>query len=167
MNFGGFFLKEPGRFPAEPMGVPWGEEVVDLAMSGSCFTFTGLSPRQAAYVRQRYGDFLGAPSDGDTPAVPTQLFRAAAEDFRSFAQRGWTYTLDRDYGPNRVRIAGLDLMALLDWSPHLSAALWSATVACSGKWTSSSATTPGWWWPKWSWKAPTSRSTSRIGPVWK
>ncbi len=132
MNFGSFFLKEPGRFPTAPVGLPWGEEVVDLAMSGSHFTFAGLSARQAAYVRQRYGDFLGGPTDGAEPAVPTQLFRADPSDFRPFPQRGWTYTLDRDYGPNRVRIAGLDLMAMLDWSPHLSAALWSATEATPG-----------------------------------
>ncbi len=132
MNFGSFFLKEPGTFPTEPVGVPWGEEVVDLAMSGSHFTFSGLSTPQAAYVRQRYGDFLGAPSSCDMPPVPTQLFRAAPEDFRPFTQRGWTYTLDRDYGPNRVRIAGLELLAMLDWSPHLSAALWSATETTPG-----------------------------------
>jgi len=132
MNFGSFFLQDPGRFPAEPVGVPWGEEVVELTMSGSRFTFSGLSARQAAYVRQRYGDFLGSPSDDETPAVPTQLFRAAPEDFRSFTQRGWTYTLDRDYMSSRVRIAGLDLMAMLDWSPYLFASLWSATETTPG-----------------------------------
>lgn len=132
MNFGSFFLKEPEQFPAAPLGDPWGEEVVGLTLSGTHFTFTGLSLRQAAYVRQRYGDFVVAAPVAAALAIPTRIFRADPGDFSPFDQRGWTYTLDRDYGPRRIRIAGLELMAMLDWSPHLSAALWSATETTPG-----------------------------------
>jgi len=132
MSFGSFFLKEPERFPAEPCGVPWGEEVVTLAMSGDIFTFIGLSPRQAAYVRERYGDFVADTPGARAFAIPMRICRADPDWFRPFDLRGWTYTLDRDYGPRRVRIAGLFLMAMLYWSPHLSATLWSATEIIPG-----------------------------------
>ncbi len=132
MNFGSFFLKEPEQFPPAPLGDPWGEEVVDLTLSGTPFSFTGLSARQAAYVRQRYGDFVVAAPVATAPAIPTRIFRADPGIFRPFEQRGWTYTLDRDYGPRRIRIAGLELMAMLDWSPHLSATLWTPTETTPG-----------------------------------
>ena len=37
--------------------------------------------------------------------------------------------------------------------------------AWSGRWTNSSATTPGWWWPKSSWSTPTRPSTCPTGPA--
>ncbi len=132
MNFGSFFLMEPERFPAEPLGVPWGDEIVDLTLSGTHFTFSGLSARQAVYVRERYGDFVVGAPVAPTLAIPTRICHADPGNFRPFEQHGWIYTLDRDYGPRRIRIAGLELMAMLDWSPHLSAALWSATETPPG-----------------------------------
>jgi hypothetical protein len=128
MSFGSFFLHDPNRFPAEPGGVPWGEERVDLALTGTRFACTGLSAAQATYVRQRYAEFLTAvPAVTEAP-VALQVYRADPADFRPFDQRGWTYTLDLDYGPARLRVAGLDLLALLDWSPALSASLWTTTA---------------------------------------
>ena len=127
MSFGSYFLHHPDRFPSGPGGTPWGIERVDLALTGTRFACTGLSAAQAAYVRQRYADFLTAvPVATETP-VALQVHRADPTDFRPFERRGWTYTLDLDYGPSRVRVAGLDLLAMLDWSPALSASLWSAT----------------------------------------
>ena len=99
-------------------------------MAGTQFCVSGLSALQARYIRERYADFLTAAPDPEP--VRMAVYRADPGDFRPFEQRGWTYTLDRDYAPARVRVAGLDLMAMLDWSPRLSAALWSAKEADPG-----------------------------------
>jgi len=132
MKFGSFFLKEPEQFPTAPDGDPWGEEVVALTLSGTHFTVTGLSARQANYVRQRYGDFVVATPIATALAIPLRICHADPGIFHPFERRGWTYTLDRDYGPRRIRIAGLELMARLDWSPHLAATLWAATETVPG-----------------------------------
>ena len=57
MNFGEFFLKDPATFPAKTAGAPWGREGVSIALAGLLFHFSGLSQRQAVFVRQRYMDF--------------------------------------------------------------------------------------------------------------
>lgn len=130
MPFGSFFLNDPAGFPADPIGIPWGCETVALTMAGTHFRVSGLSASEASYVRKRYADFL--TNVPDPAPVRIDVYRADPADFRSFEQRGWTYTLDRDYAPTRVRVVGLNLMATLDWSPHLSAALWSAMEADPG-----------------------------------
>lgn len=126
MNFGEFFLKEPGSFPIEPVGELWGEEAVDIALAGLSFRFVGLSLRQANYVRDRYVDFLGMAPGEDTP-ITTTVYRAASDRFRSIDVRPWTYTMDMDYQSARIRIAGLQLMTIINWAPELGTALWSAT----------------------------------------
>lgn len=130
MHFGFSFLKDPARFPARPTGIQWGDDTVALAMAGTHFCVSGLSLPQANYIRERYADFMTA--NPDPAPVRMDVFRADPADFRSFDLRGWTYTLDRDYAPKQVRVTGLNLMAILDWSPELSAALWSATEADPG-----------------------------------
>ena len=49
--------------------------------------------------------------------------------------RGWEYTLDQDHAESSVRIAGLRLMARLDWAPELKGALWTPEIA-GEEWTS-------------------------------
>lgn len=126
MAFAEFFLKEPGNFPSAPGGAPWGVERVDIALAGLSFRFEGLSHRQADYVRERYADFLTVPARGET-AIVTVLYRADPASFRPIDVHPWTYALDLDYQASCVRIAGLQLMTILDWAPELRTALWSAT----------------------------------------
>ena len=54
--------------------------------------------------------------------------RATEDEFRTFDLRGFELTLDLDATPDGVRVAGLGLMARLDWRPTLQAALWTAAA---------------------------------------
>ena len=126
MSFGDFFLKNPGSFPNRLVGTHWGGETLGVALAGLSFQFSGLSRRQADYVRKRYADFLAEAPGDDTPLV-TEVYHANPEGFLPLEVRPWVYTMDMDYQPSRVRIAGLQLMAIIDCKPKLRAALWSAT----------------------------------------
>jgi hypothetical protein len=125
MSFGDFFLRYPENFPSQQVGQPWGEERVNIALAGSVFQFSGLSVRQSEFIRQRYADFL-APETCDHPPVVINVFRADPGQFRPIEIEPWVYTMDLDYQPAYVRIAGLNFMAIIDWNPELRAALWSA-----------------------------------------
>lgn len=125
MAFGELFLKDPSRFPEAAGGEPWGDETIEITLAGLQFRFSGLSQRQAATVRERYGDFVGAAGEGLEP-VPIRLWFAPQTGFRPIEIRPWVYTIDRDPLPRRVRLAGLNLMALLDWQSLFGADLWTS-----------------------------------------
>jgi hypothetical protein len=88
----------------------------------------GLSAVQVAAARERFGALCregeGAPPEG--AAVRSLLFTAPASDFRAVDTRGWEYALDFEHGERSVRLAGLHLMARLDWAPALGGALWTS-----------------------------------------
>jgi hypothetical protein len=98
---------------------------VDFA--GGPYVVTGLSAEQEAVTRERFSGFcLGAPMQ---EGVECRMFRAAAEEFRPIDTRGFELTLDLDHGERAVLVAGLGLMARLEWKPTLSAGLWTASPA--------------------------------------
>jgi len=103
------FLANPDLFPARRAGEPWGDAVIDLVR------------RFGAYCRE------GGPpaARADTAGVESLVFRAAEADFRTIDVRGWEYALDLDAAPEAVRLAGLRLVARLDWRPGLCGALWT------------------------------------------
>ena len=115
MSFGDGFLRLPDLFPGRHSGEPWGDRAVAVAVAGGPYLFTGLSATQEAAVRDR---FAGLCRDADAAAaVVCQVFRAPATDFLDRDVRGWEYTLDMEHAPGGVLLAGLRLMARLDWVP--------------------------------------------------
>jgi hypothetical protein len=70
--------------------------------------------------------------EGDK-GIGTAVFRAPASDFLEIDTRGWEYTLDLDHAARSVRVAGLRLMARLDWAPGL------ADTLAGGLWTPEAA----------------------------
>ncbi|HEV8581345.1 MAG TPA: hypothetical protein VGX68_19945 [Thermoanaerobaculia bacterium] len=133
MSFGGGFLRFPDLFPGRRSGEAWGGRSVTLDVAGGPYLFTGLSAAQEEAV---HGKFAGlcceTPAEG---AVATGVFRAPAADFLEFDLRGWEYALDMEHSPNSVLLAGLRLMARLDWTPALSGGLWTSEAA-GEEWTS-------------------------------
>lgn len=125
MSFADFFLRDPASFPTELEGTPWGAETIRIRLAGRVFRFTGLSRRQALYVRTRYAGFLDSGGH-QADIVITAVYRSDPGDFRPIEVRPWIYSMDMEYGPLRIRIAGLQLTAVIDWGPRLGAALWSA-----------------------------------------
>jgi hypothetical protein len=121
--FGSTFLRTPDLFPARHSGESWGSEAVVLDIPGGPYRFSGLSARQAAAVRHRFGALCQA---GGTANVESRLFRVAADDFLEIDARGWEYGVDLDFAPDGVRMAGLRLMGRLDWRPGLTGALWTS-----------------------------------------
>lgn len=136
MTFGASFLRFPDLFPGRRSGEPWGDRVLALDLAGGPYLFSGLSPEQEEAVRRKFGPLCRAVAD---EAVSTRVFRAPASDFLEIDVRGWEYTLDREHEPASVRLAGLRLMARLDWTPDwtpgLSGGLWTSEGA-GEEWTS-------------------------------
>ena len=125
MSFGERFLRNPDLFPARASGEAWGGRDVVLNLAGGPYRFDGLSPAQEAAVADRFGELCRPAGGAGAPEVTARLFRVEAGDFRTFDVRGWEYSLDADAGPAALRLAGLDLMARLDWRPALGGALWT------------------------------------------
>ncbi len=126
MSFADFFLKNPKVFGPDTGLKLWGEESLDIGIAGIGFRFTGLSERQVDRVRQRFDGFL-LDNPTDHPTILTEIYRTSTELFRPFDKRGWTYTLDMDYQPDRLRVVGSEWMADIDCSGNLTASLWTST----------------------------------------
>jgi hypothetical protein len=127
MTFGARFLRHPAAFPADGEGEPWGGHEVALDLPGGPYRFAGLAPAQEEAVRATFPGFvLAEPAPEGVAAVPIQMLRRGAGDFRPVDVRGWEYGLDFDRSPAAVRLAGLGLMGRLDWRREgLVGALWT------------------------------------------
>ena len=135
MSFGAQFLRVPDLFPGRPAGEDWGDRAVTLSIAGGPCLVSGLSAVQERDLRERFG---GLCRDGGEAAVSLRVFRAPAGDFREIDTRGWEYTLDLDPSPGGLRVAGMRLMARLDWpagASRLAGALWTCEAA-GEEWTS-------------------------------
>jgi hypothetical protein len=127
MSFGARFLRHPGRFPACAEGEPWGEREVALDLPGGPYRFGGLSQAQEEGIRFTFpGSLLAARPLPDAAPVASLLLRRAASEFLPVDVRGWDYSLDFDWSPAAVRLAGLGLVARLDWrAGGLAGTLWT------------------------------------------
>lgn len=130
MTFGRELLHHPDLFPGRRSGEAWGGEALDLEIASDRYAVTGLGEEQAAVVRERFGAFRPRAAEPGAGIVQVRLFTAPASDFRPLETAGRGYRLELDYQPRAVRLAGLGLMARLDWArldrqPALTAALWS------------------------------------------
>jgi hypothetical protein len=128
MSFGDRFFRNPDLFPARLAGEPWGERTLALDLAGGPYVFRGLGAEQEALARGHFSGFClpaGAPVAG---AVDCHAMRVVDDEFSTFDVRGWEFTLDLDPTPDSVRIAGLGLMARLEWRPALRAAFWTAAT---------------------------------------
>lgn len=121
-SFGEGFLRFPDLFPGRRGGEPWGDRCVVLEIAGGAYAVTGLSAAQEEAVRGKFGALCREESLG---AILLQVFRAPRADFLDRDTRGWEYTLDRDYAPGAVLLAGLRLMGRIDWAPTLAGGLWT------------------------------------------
>jgi len=125
-GFGARFLAFPDLFPARRAGESWGDRRLAFDLPGGPYLAAGLSAAQAAAAEERFGELCRPPRAGDGDGVETRLFAVAPSDFLAVDTRGWEYALDFDYAPAAVRIAGIRLMARIDWARSLSAALWTS-----------------------------------------
>ncbi|MBZ0112301.1 MAG: hypothetical protein K8J08_07575 [Thermoanaerobaculia bacterium] len=121
-EFGSKFLQAPDLFPARFSGTQWGDLRLGLGFVGGPYVVEGLSTDQVVALRERFADLCGEPKEG---ALRLQVFRVDQSDFREITEFGWEYSLDLRYRANRVDLAGLELMASLQWRPDLEAALWT------------------------------------------
>jgi hypothetical protein len=130
MSFGEQFLRFPDLFPGRPSGEPWGDRALLLDVAGGPYLLAGLAPAQEAAARRRFG-ILCRPMDAGIPQVVLRMFRAPAADFLAVDTRGWEYALDFAPAAASLAVAGLRLMARLDWSAEgaLSAAVWTSEPA--------------------------------------
>jgi hypothetical protein len=126
MTFGARFFASPGRLSGRADGDAWGAASVALDFAGGPYLFDGLSRAQEAAVHERFAGFCSS-SSRPPAAVACRVLRAAPEEFLSFDLRGWEMTLDFEHTPESVCVAGLDLMARVEWRPTLSAAVWTAS----------------------------------------
>jgi len=132
MSFGAQFLSAPRRLSAGRERDPWGDASVALHLVGGPYLFSGLSREQEAAVRERFAGFCSPDRDPARAAVECRVSRADADEFLAFDVRGWEMTLDFDRSKEAVSVAGLDLMARIEWRPALSAVVWTATRGGAG-----------------------------------
>ncbi len=137
MSFGGGFLHHPDLFPGRRSGEAWGDRGVTLDVPGGPYRFSGLTAAQEEAVRRRFGGLCRpvVKEEGEGEGIATAVFRAPLADFLEIDTRGWEYALDLDHTPLSVRVAGLRLMARLDWVPGLAGGLWTSEAA-GEEWTS-------------------------------
>jgi hypothetical protein len=126
MSFGERFLTFPDLFPARRAGEPWGDRQVALDLPGGPYVVAGLSAAQEVLARERFGPLCRAVASAPRGAVSSLLFAAPATDFRAVDTRGWEYSIDFAHAERAVQLAGLHLMARLDWSPDLAGTLWTS-----------------------------------------
>jgi hypothetical protein len=127
MSFGAGFLRFPDLFPGRRSGEPWGDGAVALAVAGGPYLFSGLSAVQEEALRRKFAGLCrGHEAEA---AVSSRVFRAPHGDFLERDLRGWEYGLEMDPTPGSVRLAGLRLMARLDWTPGLAGGLWTCEEA--------------------------------------
>lgn len=117
MTFGERFLRHPELFPARRGGEPWGPCEITLALPGGPFLLGGLNEAQADALREQFGGFF-ASGEG----MRVDVMRVAAGEFGGTWTKG-EYTLDMRYGADGLCLAGMNLLALVDWAPP-AAALW-------------------------------------------
>ena len=137
MSFGDGFLRHPDLFPGRRSGEPWGERSVSLDVPGGPYRFSGLAAAQEEALRRRFGRLcrvVEGEGEGEE-GIATGVFRAPLADFLAIDTRGWEYALDLDHALRSVRVAGLRLMARLDWAPGLAGGLWTPEAA-GEEWTS-------------------------------
>ncbi len=127
MSFGEGFLRHPDLFPGRRSGEPWGDRALSLAIPGGPYLVSGLAAPQEEALRHRFGPLCGTARKGE--GIETAVFRAPASDFLEIDTRGWEYALDLDPAPGSLSVAGLRLMARLDWTPGLAAGLWTPEAA--------------------------------------
>jgi hypothetical protein len=125
MIFGESFLAEPDLFPARQSGEPWGPERVVIHFAGNAYVCDGLSAAQAGGLRAKFGPLARDEADEARPTVYLRVFRVAPEDF-VVDEREWEFEFDLDYGSDAIGVAGFHMMGRLDFSPRLSAALWTS-----------------------------------------
>jgi hypothetical protein len=123
MSFGDGFLRFPDLFPGRRSGEPWGERSVVVDVAGGPYLVAGLSAAQEEAARRKFAGLCREAATGGE--IPIQIFRSPAADFLERDTRGWEYTLDMDYSAGSVRLAGLRLMARIDWTPALAGGLWT------------------------------------------
>jgi hypothetical protein len=126
LSFGDRFLAFPDLFPARHGGESWGDRRLLLDLPGGPYLAAGLSTAQAAAAEERFGEICRRAHGAEPAAVETRLFAVSAAEFLAVDTRGWEYALDFDHQPASVRLAGLQLMARLDWATGLAAALWTS-----------------------------------------
>jgi hypothetical protein len=89
-------------------------------VAGISIRLEGLSLLQRENLEGLFA-VSGAPSSN----VDVSLFQVDPRAFRRIDTRGWSYSLDFDYGPNHTHLVGIDWMARLEWNGNsVSAGLW-------------------------------------------
>jgi hypothetical protein len=127
MSFGEAFLTVPDLFPARQSGESWGDRTLALELPGGDYLASGLAAAQCEALEQRFGAAARAPRGGEPASL--RVLRAAPGDFQAVETRGWNYALDTAHHERSIEIAGLHLMARLDWSPEPRACLWTDRTA--------------------------------------
>ncbi len=114
-EFGERFLEIPDLFPARSSGEPLGPLGVSMGLPGGPYRVDGLGEEQLIWLQEQYRGLCSAePESDDVNETTIRVFGVASEDFRTFDLAGWVHTLDFDYQPHQVRVAGLNIMGLVE-----------------------------------------------------
>ncbi len=123
VTFGERFLRVPALCPRRIAGEPHGRHSMSIEFAGTVHRLRGLSRDQLEAVAERWGDLIR--SDRSGVCTDTRIFRASRNDFLDIDTRGWEYSLDFEYAPDVVSVAGPGWMAHLRLDRPLRCGLWT------------------------------------------
>ncbi len=125
-GFGDLFLSNPDVFPNSSSGEPWGKRRLIVDFVGGPYLITGLNKEQDAQLRNHFEDSCSELEPGQQASVIIQVFKAPSSDFKEIEISPWELTFDLDHRQEYLRVAGLHVMARLDFQPCIAAALWTS-----------------------------------------
>lgn len=126
MSFGTQFLTRPEFFPERLSGENCGSERWSIDLFGGPYHFDGLRPEWIPILHEKLTNGEPPKTFETGSSVQTTLFQATSEDFLERDVRAWEYSLEFDYRPWGIGIAGLSWMARLELSPKLRGAIWTS-----------------------------------------
>lgn len=125
-DFGARFLVTPSLFPARIAGETWGDESLLLPLPGGPYVVSGMNARQRAQLIARFATFVGDAETVRDEPFELLVHRAFPQDFLAIDTRAWSYSLDLDFSPAALAIAGMRVMARLDLQRNRGA-VWTAS----------------------------------------
>lgn len=127
MSFGKKYLKPFTKFPLQEDCQSWGREELFIDCAGGPYHFSGLSVIQAKAIKERFRDQCLQTATNSRRCVKSIIYRIDPANFRHInMEGGWLYeSMDYTYQPDNIRLAGIQLLAQLDFGSTLAASMWT------------------------------------------
>ncbi len=125
MAFGDKFIVNPENLSASSRNECWGNEHLVVDFVGGPYLVTGLSHKQVGQLRNHFEDSCSDGVSENDDYVTIQIVKAPSKLFKEIEEPGWELTFDLDHHADSLDIAGLHVIARLNFESCLTAMLWT------------------------------------------